>query len=76
MTAQLPCSADSRPGDFFMAFMDHAVIGHVVEETNKHQAILENIFEKKASAKMQGWSLLTIPEFYVFLALTMLMVHV
>lgn len=76
VTSSFPAGPNSSPDELFMAFFDAEVMTFIAEETNRQEALSRNIHGKKQSAKMVSWKVLTVPELYVFFALTMLMAHI
>ena len=51
-------------------------MGLIVAETNKHEENLTRWHDRTIPAHQRRWTKVTIPELYVFFALTMLMAHV
>ena len=76
ITHDFPCSDKSREVDYFCAFFDEEMCQFICDETNKYHALCEKTGKITSSAKMQKWVTLRVPEFYVFMALLLLMTHV
>lgn len=63
------------PRELFEAFFDREVVGLIVEETNKQAALREHLNPRTTVGHAAKWKPVVIAEFYIWLALTMLMVH-
>ena len=67
---------ESRECEYFLNIMDTDVMDALVTETNRfHDQVNEAFGSLGASSRMKGWTEVTIPEMFVFLALTLLMPH-
>ena len=73
VTAAFPCNAFSKPKDFLLAYFTGPVVQLICEETNKfyHQSLAAG--KVKTPGHMKRWTDITHPEFYIFLALLLLM---
>ncbi|XP_045105050.1 piggyBac transposable element-derived protein 4-like [Portunus trituberculatus] len=76
--AEFPCSPTSKAMNFFTAFFDVGLMSLLVKETNEFREFSINFGNRsvREEAKMLEWTAVTIPELYVWFALTMLMPHV
>ena len=70
-----PFTANSRESDFFLQIFDAEVVDKVVTETNRFHDQLNTTQGPFSVGRMKRWVDTTIPEMFVFLALTLLMPH-
>lgn len=79
ITEDFPVVDEEAPEvDYFQAFFSQDLLDHVCTETNRYQVYdsVHNPDTTPGTSKMRGWTPVTVPEMYVFLALTMLTCHV
>ena len=73
VTDEWPCDANARESDYFRAFFNDATIDLIISETNKYYQYLTNKFTFPDHSRVHKWIDTTPQEFYVFLALMLLM---
>jgi hypothetical protein len=65
---RISTTENSHPLEYFEAFIDEAMVNHIVEETNRYQ--LQNPVGERQN--MASWKDTSLPEMYSFLAIIML----
>ena len=74
---EFPCSENSDPVDFFMAFFDEELMQLVCDETNKFEQYRQRTDSAlNPSLNQQDWKIITPDELYIFFGLTLLMPHI
>ena len=73
VTDEWPCDANARESDYFRAFFNDATIDLIISETNKYYQYLTNKFTFPDHSRVHKWIDTAPQEFYVFLALMLLM---
>ena len=76
VTQEFPCHVESKEMDYFCAFFDEDLVNYICHQSNRFQEMSIDFGKVPKTTKKRRWSPLEVPEYYVFMALLLLMAHV